>query len=155
MPTGMPPARVEGTVVPREMPQASRAEGTIVPRASQTEKMHASAKVKHVNEFGNFNPLGRASRYGLGTQKGGEIEEDASTDDEDDQGSSTASSESSRARHRRLNKPVLFYQQYAMRLNHPDDTGSGHIFLDMPTMVCHRVDRWSPLVPPTFVDEWQ
>eukprot|EP00451_Oxyrrhis_marina_P007689 CAMPEP_0204281772 /NCGR_PEP_ID=MMETSP0468-20130131/41780_1 /ASSEMBLY_ACC=CAM_ASM_000383 /TAXON_ID=2969 /ORGANISM="Oxyrrhis marina" /LENGTH=150 /DNA_ID=CAMNT_0051259175 /DNA_START=146 /DNA_END=598 /DNA_ORIENTATION=- len=33
-----------------------------------------------------------------------------------------------------------------MRLNHPDDELNGSLLLSTPSLVVHRIDKWSPLV---------
>merc|ERR1719253_1297297 len=38
-----------------------------------------------------------------------------------------------------------------MRLLHPDDELGASLLLAVPTVVVHRVDAWSPLLPPWFV----
>ncbi|EGB11729.1 hypothetical protein AURANDRAFT_12951, partial [Aureococcus anophagefferens] len=40
------------------------------------------------------------------------------------------------------------FQQCAMRLDKPDDELGGWLFLALPSVVVHRLDAWSPLVPP-------
>ena len=43
---------------------------------------------------------------------------------------------------------VAPFQQCAMRLDKPDDELGGWLFLALPSVVAHRLDAWSPLVPP-------
>ncbi|KAH8049650.1 hypothetical protein JL720_15557 [Aureococcus anophagefferens] len=43
---------------------------------------------------------------------------------------------------------VAPFQQCAMRLDKPDDELGGWLFLALPSVVVHRLDAWSPLVPP-------
>lgn len=43
-------------------------------------------------------------------------------------------------------EPFLFQQNF-MRLAHPDDQVGGYLFMSLPTLVCHALDAWSPLVP--------
>jgi len=45
----------------------------------------------------------------------------------------------------------VFFQQHSMRLLHPDDELGAPLLLCVPTVVVHRVDAWSPLLPPWFV----
>ena len=39
-------------------------------------------------------------------------------------------------------------QHSAMRVEQPDDERGSTLFLELPTQVVHRLDAWSPLVPP-------
>ena len=39
-------------------------------------------------------------------------------------------------------------QHSAMRIDQPDDERGATLFLELPTAVVHRLDAWSPLVPP-------
>ena len=45
-------------------------------------------------------------------------------------------------------KVVAFFQSQYMRLQHPNDDLGGYLILHMPALVVHRVDAWSPLIPP-------
>jgi len=42
---------------------------------------------------------------------------------------------------------VAYYQPFAMRLQHPDDELGGMLLLNLPNIVVHTMDNWSPLVP--------
>jgi len=42
------------------------------------------------------------------------------------------------------------FQSFTMRLQHPDDELGGLLLLSLPCVVTHRVDMWSPLMPPTI-----
>lgn len=44
---------------------------------------------------------------------------------------------------------TTFFQSYLMRLQHPDDELGAALLLSLPSVVAHRVDQWSPLLPPT------
>lgn len=39
------------------------------------------------------------------------------------------------------------FQTCAMRLEHPDDSLGGMLFLSLPQTIVHRIDPWSPLFP--------
>jgi len=41
---------------------------------------------------------------------------------------------------------ACFLQHRAMRLSHPDDEINGNLLLNTPTLVVHRIDKWSPLI---------
>lgn len=43
-----------------------------------------------------------------------------------------------------------YFQQCAMRLDKPDDELGGYLFLALPSTVVHRLDEWSPLMPPRW-----
>eukprot|EP00940_MAST-03C_sp_MAST-3C-sp2_P002193 g2193.t1 len=43
---------------------------------------------------------------------------------------------------------VAYFQQFYMRLQKPDDELGGMLLPVLPTEVVHRVDAWSPLMPP-------
>ena len=42
------------------------------------------------------------------------------------------------------------FQPCAMRLEKPDDEMGAMLFLSLPSLVVHRLDAWSPLVPPDW-----
>ena len=42
------------------------------------------------------------------------------------------------------------FQPCAMRLEKPDDELGSMLFLSLPSLVMHRLDAWSPLVPPDW-----
>ena len=42
------------------------------------------------------------------------------------------------------------FQPCAMRLDKPDDEMGSMLFLSLPSLVMHRLDAWSPLVPPDW-----
>ena len=42
------------------------------------------------------------------------------------------------------------FQPCAMRLEKPDDELGSMLFLSLPSLVVHRLDAWSPLVPPDW-----
>ena len=42
---------------------------------------------------------------------------------------------------------VAYYQPFPMRLQHPDDELGGMLLLNLPNIVVHAMDNWSPLVP--------
>ncbi|CAM9948769.1 unnamed protein product, partial [Laminaria digitata] len=42
----------------------------------------------------------------------------------------------------------VFFQCHSMRLQHPDDELGGNMLLVIPQMVVHRIDAWSPMMPP-------
>jgi hypothetical protein len=41
-----------------------------------------------------------------------------------------------------------YFQSYPMRIQHPDDEINGMMLLALPSVVVHRLDRWSPLLRP-------
>jgi len=41
----------------------------------------------------------------------------------------------------------VYLQQQVMRLQAPDDELGGMLFLGLPSIVVHRIDAWSPLLP--------
>eukprot|EP00047_Mylnosiga_fluctuans_P008206 m.6459 g.6459 ORF g.6459 m.6459 type:complete len:429 (-) comp2098_c0_seq2:208-1494(-) len=41
-----------------------------------------------------------------------------------------------------------YFQYHNMRLNHPADDLGGRVLLEVPCLVTHRLDAWSPLTPP-------
>eukprot|EP00047_Mylnosiga_fluctuans_P018144 m.67467 g.67467 ORF g.67467 m.67467 type:complete len:443 (+) comp7453_c0_seq2:36-1364(+) len=49
---------------------------------------------------------------------------------------------------RGANGETTYFQSHYMKLNHPNDDLGGMIILNVPCMVVHRVDAWSPLLPP-------
>lgn len=42
---------------------------------------------------------------------------------------------------------VAYFQSFPMRLQHPDDEMGGMLMMNLPTIVVHPLDAWSPLVP--------
>lgn len=42
---------------------------------------------------------------------------------------------------------VAYFQPFAMRLQHPDDELGGMLMMNLPNIVVHALDAWSPLVP--------
>ena len=42
---------------------------------------------------------------------------------------------------------MVHFQSYPMRLQHPDDDLGGMILMALPSVVVHRIDAWSPLLP--------
>ncbi|CAN0248728.1 unnamed protein product, partial [Scytosiphon promiscuus] len=42
----------------------------------------------------------------------------------------------------------VFFQSHSMRLQHPDDELGGNLLLVLPQTVVHRIDAWSPMMPP-------
>ena len=42
---------------------------------------------------------------------------------------------------------VAYFQPFAMRLQHPDDELGGMLMMNLPNVVVHAMDAWSPLVP--------
>ncbi|CAM9709886.1 unnamed protein product [Scytosiphon promiscuus] len=42
----------------------------------------------------------------------------------------------------------VFFQSHAMRLQHPDDELGANLLLVLPQTVVHRIDAWSPMMPP-------
>ncbi|CAN0068669.1 unnamed protein product, partial [Sphacelaria rigidula] len=42
----------------------------------------------------------------------------------------------------------VFFQCHNMRLQHPDDELGGNLLLVLPQTVVHRIDAWSPMMPP-------
>ena len=42
----------------------------------------------------------------------------------------------------------MCFQQCAMRLSRPDDQMGSTLLLELPTLITHRIDNWSPLMPP-------
>eukprot|EP00941_MAST-03F_sp_MAST-3F-sp1_P004519 g4519.t1 len=49
-----------------------------------------------------------------------------------------------------VNGKKTFFQQHMMRLQHPDDELGGCLLLALPSVVVHRLDPWSPFVPPVW-----
>lgn len=45
-----------------------------------------------------------------------------------------------------------YFQSYPMRIQHPDDDLGGMLLLALPSVVVHRMDAWSPLLPPKNAD---
>lgn len=45
-----------------------------------------------------------------------------------------------------------YFQSYPMRIQHPDDDLGGMLLLALPSIVVHRMDAWSPLLPPKSAD---
>jgi hypothetical protein len=45
---------------------------------------------------------------------------------------------------------TTYFQQFNMRLQKPDDELGGMLLLMLPTEVVHRIDSWSPLLPPAL-----
>jgi hypothetical protein len=43
---------------------------------------------------------------------------------------------------------TTYFQSHSMRLQHPDDEIGGMLLLSLPSVVVHRIDAWSPLLPP-------
>lgn len=43
---------------------------------------------------------------------------------------------------------TAYFQHVNLRLSHPDDGLGSMIFLGLPCMIVHRIDAWSPLMPP-------
>eukprot|EP01052_Picozoa_sp_SAG31_P028991 SAG31_NODE_2844_length_5009_cov_2.067006_7_plen_125_part_00 len=41
-----------------------------------------------------------------------------------------------------------FYYPHLMRLQQPDDELSGMLLLNVPNIIVHAIDSWSPLAPP-------
>lgn len=44
-----------------------------------------------------------------------------------------------------------FFQSFPMRIQHPDDELGGMLLLTVPNTVVHRLDAWSPLIPPKVI----
>ncbi|CAM9642783.1 unnamed protein product [Ascophyllum nodosum] len=42
----------------------------------------------------------------------------------------------------------VYFQCHNMRLQHPDDELGGNLLLVLPQTVVHRIDAWSPMMPP-------
>ena len=40
---------------------------------------------------------------------------------------------------------VAYFQPFAMRLQHPDDELGGMLMMNLPNIVVHALDAWSPL----------
>lgn len=51
-------------------------------------------------------------------------------------------------RHTARDGSVQPFQYVQMRLVHPDDAVAGFVMMMLPTLVVHRIDEWSPLMPP-------
>lgn len=45
------------------------------------------------------------------------------------------------------------FQTRVLRITNPNDELGGMLFLPTPQLVSHRIDRWSPLFPPSFFDK--
>ena len=43
-----------------------------------------------------------------------------------------------------------YFQSYPMRLQHPDDDLGAMLLMALPSVVVHRLDQWSPLLPRTL-----
>lgn len=43
---------------------------------------------------------------------------------------------------------TCYFQTHAVRLQHPDDALGGFLLMALPNVVVHRLDKYSPLVPP-------
>mmetsp|Transcript_26639 Transcript_26639/g.41353 ORF Transcript_26639/g.41353 Transcript_26639/m.41353 type:complete len:493 (+) Transcript_26639:126-1604(+) len=43
---------------------------------------------------------------------------------------------------------TCYFQTHAMRLQHPDDALGGFLLMALPNVVVHRLDKFSPLMPP-------
>jgi potassium inwardly-rectifying channel subfamily J len=52
-------------------------------------------------------------------------------------------------RHQGMDGSIQPFQLASMRLVHPDDQTNSMIILNLPNVLIHRVDAWSPLRPPT------
>jgi hypothetical protein len=48
---------------------------------------------------------------------------------------------------------TVWFQHSRMRLQQPDDTIGGKLFLALPSVVVHQLDAWSPFAPPETWDE--
>lgn len=42
----------------------------------------------------------------------------------------------------------VYFQTHHMRLQHPNDELGGYLLLNLPNIIVHRIDGWSPLMPP-------
>ena len=42
----------------------------------------------------------------------------------------------------------IMFQSHAMRLSHPDDELGATLLMCLPSVIVHRIDAWSPLLPP-------
>ena len=51
-----------------------------------------------------------------------------------------------------LGERALF-QSHNMRLQHPDDESGGMLLLSLPSLVVHRIDNWSPMMPWSSIPE--
>jgi len=43
---------------------------------------------------------------------------------------------------------VIHFQNFFMRLTHPNDELGGNLLMTLPSLVVHEIDQWSPLYPP-------
>ncbi|KDO17694.1 hypothetical protein SPRG_16906 [Saprolegnia parasitica CBS 223.65] len=53
-----------------------------------------------------------------------------------------------KSRHPHMAHQIHHVQSFPMRLQHPDDDLNAWLILALPSIVVHRLDAWSPLLPP-------
>ena len=64
-------------------------------------------------------------------------------------GHSSAAIGQEAAKESELGNGIALFQTRVLRITNPNDELGGMLFLATPQQVSHRIDRWSPLFPPS------
>ena len=53
------------------------------------------------------------------------------------------------------NDKAVYFQTHSLRLQHPNDELGATLLLNLPNVIVHRIDGWSPLMPPEVAKSWR
>ena len=107
-----------------------------------------SGKTTHDDGYVNGKCAGKGGESDCDSNSNSSSSEGDDSDGDNFNDSGVSPTLKAKQKERRKQVDTAYYQTHNVRLQHPDDELGALLLMSLPNIVVHRLDEWSPMMPP-------